>query len=101
MTSKREQILNPHQIIKGVKPIKNKPYRDSDVTFDKTQPIGMYNFPLTKYTVWKIYGYRIDPFTGIKRPYWIIKQLPTGRQLTPKMVGLDGFFDVKATKQVI
>jgi len=97
-----ERVLNPHQIIKGVKTIKSKPkYGDEAFAFDKTQPLGKMNFPLTKYTVWKIYGYRKDPFTGIKRPYWMEKTLPTGQQLTPKMCKLDGFFDVKAKNQVI
>ena len=96
----KEKILSPSQIIKGVKPIKNKPYRDEQKPFVKEAPLGKHNFPLTKYTIWKIYGYRKDPFTGIKRPYWLEKRLPTGRELTPKMVGLDGFFDIKA-RQVI
>ena len=97
----KNQILGTNQIIKGVKPIKERPYRDSDATFDKTIPIGPKNFPLTKYTTWKIYGYRKDPFTGIKRPYWMEKTLPTGRPITPKICGLDGFFDIKAKNQVI
>ena len=98
----RDQILNSHQIIKGVKPLKDKPkYGDEAFTFNKEFPLGMRNFPLTKYTDWKIYGYKKDPYTGIKRPYWLTKRLPTGQQLNPQMCGLDGFFDVKATNQVI
>jgi len=64
-------------------------------------PLGEHNFPLTQRTHWQIYGYRKDPFTGIKRPYWMEKVLPTGKKLTPKMCGLDGFFTAKPTKQVI
>lgn len=56
--------------------------------------MGEHNFPLSKFTLWKIYGYRKDPYTGIKRPHWLEKKLPTGQQLTPRMVGLDGFFKV-------
>jgi hypothetical protein len=84
-----------------MKPIKERPYRDSDVLFDKELPITKHNFPLTTYTNWKIYGYKKDPLTGIKRPYWLDKRLPTGRPLTPKMCGLDGFYDVRSTNQVI
>ena len=93
-------LENPNRIVRGVKP-KIRPYRDNDVLFEKTIPLGMHNFPLTKYTNWKIYGYKKDPFTGMKRPFWMNKKLPTGRELTPQMCGLDGFFDVKAINQVM
>jgi len=88
-------------MITGIKPIKQRPYRDSDAAFNKDLPMGIHNFPLTKYTKWKIYGYKKDRFTGMKRPFWMEKTLPTGRQLTPQMCGLDGFFDVKSINQVI
>ena len=95
-------MLNSQQIIKGIKPIKQKPkYGDKAFTFDKEIPLGTMNFPLTKYTDWKIYGYRKDPFTGIKRPYWLTKRLPTGVEINPKICGLDGFFDIKPINQVI
>ena len=94
-------ILNNPKIITGIKSKIKPKYGDEAFTFDKTVPLGSMNFPLTKYTDWKIYGYRKDPFTGIKRPYWLTKRLPTGRQISPKMVGLDGFFDIKPTNQVI
>ena len=95
-------MLDNPKIITGVNPIKIKPkYGDKAFTFDKEIPLGRMNFPLTKYTDWDIYGYKKDPLTGIKRPYWMTKRLPTGRQLTPKMCGLDGFFDVKPKQQVI
>ena len=92
-------ILSNPRIITGINP-KIKPTFNSG-SFNKELPLGEHNFPLTKYTDWKIYGYKKDPFTGIKRPYWLTKRLPTGRQINPKMVGLDGFFDVKPTNQVI
>ena len=93
-------ILNNPKIITGVKPRKTPPtFRDG--RFIKTEPLGEHNFPLSKYTDWDIYGYRKDPFTGMKRPYWLTKRLPTGRPLTARMVGLDGFFSVKPKKQVI
>ena len=91
-------ILNS-QIIKGIKPKERPTYRGG--SFNKNKPLGEHNFPLTKYVHYKIYGYKKDPYTGIKRPYWMEKKVPTGRNLTPRMCGLDGFFDVKATKQVI
>ena len=96
----KDKILNSHQIIKGVKPIKNKPtYNDGG--FDKTRPLGAHNYPLSKYTNWEIYGYKKDKLTGIKRPYWLNKTLPTGQALTAQIVGLDGFYNVKPKNQVI
>ena len=98
----KNQILNSRQIIKGVKPIKNKPkYGDKEFVFNKEIPLGPMNYPLTKYTDWQIYGYKKDPFTGIKRPHWLTKRLPTGREITPQICGLDGFFDIKPKQQVI
>ena len=88
------------KIIKGIKPIKNKPTYNQG-RFNKNLPIEEHNFPLSKYTNWEIYGYKKDPVTGIKRPYWLNKVLPTGQSLTPKKVGLDGFFTVKPTNQII
>ena len=93
-------ILNQKEIIRGVKPIKNKP-TFNDGGFDKARPLGEHNYPLTKYTDWQIYGYKKDKFTGIKRPYWLTKRLPTGQPLTAKLVGLDGFYTVKPQNQVI
>jgi len=94
----KNKILNP-QIIKGINPIKNKPTFNSG-RFDKSLPLGEHNFPMTKYTTWQIYGYIKDKYTGLKRPRWITKVLPTGRPLTPKIVGLDGFFTVKPLNQI-
>ena len=71
-----------------------------EIKFHKDQPIHAHNFPLTKWTIWKIYGYRKDPLTGIKTPYWLTKKLPTGKSISARDVGLDGFFDIKATNQV-
>ena len=62
--------------------------------------MGEHNFPLTKYTTWDIYGYIIDKNSGLKRPRWIKKVLPTGKPLTPRMVGMDGFFTVKPLNQI-
>jgi hypothetical protein len=99
-------LSNPKGIITGVKPkIRpthgNDPAKEFNIEFDKTKPLAPHNFPLTKYTDWKIYGYKKDPYTGIKRPYWLTKRLPTGRPIEPKMVGLDGFFDIKPLNQVL
>ena len=94
-------ILNNPNIIQGVNPIKEKPKFSNypEMHFDKKLPIHAHNFPLTKWTIWEIYGYRKDPYTGIKRPHWVTKKLPTGKSIAPRDVGLDGFFDVK-TRQV-
>ncbi len=92
--------MRMNQIAKGINPIKNKPTFNSG-GFNKELPLGMHNFPLTKYTDWRIYGYRKDPFTGIKRPHWLRKRHPTGKPLEPKDVGLDGFYHVIPLNQVI
>ena len=93
-----DRILNPHQIIKGIKPKQKATFNQG--SFDRNKPIWEHNFPLTKYTIWDIYGYRKDKLTGLKRPYWIKKTVPTGASLTPKKVGLDGFFTVRPINQI-
>lgn len=95
-------LNNTGSIITGVKPLKEAPKHanNPDIHFDKNQPIHAHNFPLSKWTIWKIYGYRKDKLTGIKKPYWITKRLPTGKSLSERDVGLDGFFDVQ-TYQVM
>lgn len=92
-------ILDLSQIIKGVRPSKNNQPTYNGGRFDKTLPLGPHNTPISKYTKWKIYGYRKD-ITGMKTPYWLYKTLPTGVEITPKKCGLDGFFDVKACNQI-
>jgi hypothetical protein len=87
--------------VKGVKSENRPTYREKPFIFDKSKPISEHNFPITKYTNWEIYGYRKDKLTGIKTPYWLNKVLPTGRPLTPQLVGLDGFFTVKPTEQIM
>lgn len=93
-------ILNNKNIIRGIKPIRERATfgQDPNFIFDKKKPIAPHNFPLSTWTEYKIYGYRKDKITGIKRPYWLTKRLPTGRPLTPKMVGLDGFFDIQSNQ---
>jgi len=95
----KDKILNSNQIITGVK--SKTPPTFNDGFFDKTKPLGEHNFPLTKYTDWDIYGYKKDPLTGIKRPYWLTKRFPTGRPINAKMCGLDGFFTIKPKQQVM
>ena len=90
------QILDTNNIIKGVKPKVRPTYNGG--RFRKDKPLGEHNFPLSKTTHYQIYGYKKDR-SGIKRPYWLEKIIPTGRNLTPRSCGLDGFYDVKATKQ--
>ena len=94
-------ILSNPRIITGMKPIKEKPKfaNNPDIHFDKTIPIHSHNFPLSKYTIWKIYGYRKDPITGMKKPYWLTKKLPTGKSISHRDVGLDGFYDIKTYQQ--
>lgn len=99
---KMNSILNTNSIIRGVKNQKQMPQYGNDpkLGFDKKKPIHAHNFPLTKFTDWKIYGYKKDPSTGMKRPCWINKRLPTGKSINPRDVGLDGFFDVKTTQVI-
>ena len=59
----------------------------------------IHNYPLTRKTTYKIYGYKKDKITGIKTPHWIKAELATGRNLTPQAVGLDGFYDVQPLTQ--
>jgi hypothetical protein len=93
------RILQTNQIITGVKTKKNKATFNSG-SFDKKLPLGEHNFPLTKYTTWSIYGYVKDRYTGLKRPRWETKVLPTGKPLRPRDVGMDGFFTVKPLNQI-
>jgi len=92
-------MLDNSNIITGVKPIKNKPTYNQG-RFNKNLPLSEHNYPLTKYTTWDIYGYVKDKYTGLKRPRWVTKVLPTGKPLTPRMVGMDGFFTVKPLNQI-
>jgi hypothetical protein len=92
-------ILNNSKIVKGVKPKVRPSYRDGH--FQKDQPLGPHNFPLSKYVTMRIYGYKVDKRTGIKRPYWLDKQFVTGSPITPKQCGLDGFFDIRPINQVM
>ena len=92
-------ILNSKEIITGIKPIKNKPTFNSG-GFNKELPLGPHNFPLTKYTDYRIYGYKKDKLTGIKRPEWVRYRGATGKPLYPKTVGLDGFYNVIPLNQV-
>ena len=93
-------MLNQTKIITGINPIKNKPTFNSG-GFNKKLPLGEHNFPLTKYVDYRIYGYKKDPLTGIKRPDWVRYRCPTGQSVTPKKVGLDGFYHVIPLNQVI
>lgn len=93
-------ILSNPNIITGIKSVKTKAtLRDGH--FQKNQPLGPHNFPLSKYVTMRIYGYKKDKLTGIKRPYWLTKKFVTGREITPKMCGLDGFFDITPINQII
>lgn len=81
----------------GVKNIKDIP-TNRGLQFQKEKPLTPYNFPLTQNTTYKIFGYKKDHI-GIRRPHWVGTTIPTGRQLTPQMVGLDGFYSVKIIHQ--
>jgi hypothetical protein len=58
-----------------------------------------YNYPLTQRTKYKIFGYKKDKYTGIRRPHWLKAELATGKALTPQTVGLDGFYNVEVISQ--
>ena len=57
-----------------------------------------HNYPMTRTTHWEIHGYKKDA-AGIRRAHFITKDLPTGAELSPRLVGLDGFYTVKPTYQ--
>ena len=57
-----------------------------------------HNYPMSRTTHWEIYGYKKDA-AGIKKFYSITKDLPTGAELSPRLVGLDGFISVRPTYQ--
>ena len=87
-------ILDNKRIISGVKNIKARP-TNRGFRFRKSEPVGAYNYPLTEYTTWTAFGYRIDKYSGIKRPHWIRETLPTGHSFKPGEQ-LDEVVDVKA-----
>lgn len=92
-------ILDNPRIITGVKSKLRATYGDG--SFQKNQPLGPHNFPLSKYVTMRIYGYKKDPLSGIKRPYWLTKKFVTGRPITPKQCDLDGFYDIQPINQVM
>ena len=85
-------------IMKGIKtkiPSTNRGFRP----FNKALPLHPHNYPMTKITHWEIEGY-IKNAAGIREYYFITKDLPTGRELSPRLVGLDGFISVRPTYQI-
>ena len=88
--------LNP---ISGINNTKVLP-TNRGIQFQKEKPMTIHNYPLTKKTKYKIFGYKQDKLNGMKSPHWITAEIATGRNLTPEIVGLDGFYDVKALSQV-
>ena len=49
--------------------------------FDKTKPLGPYNFPQMSYAKYKVFGYTVDA-AGIHRPHPPIERmLPMGRRV--------------------
>lgn len=89
--------LNPIQGINNVKALPT----NRGIQFQKAKPMTMHNYPLTKKTKYKIYGYKYRDKSNmiIKDPYWLTVEIATGKKLTPQSVGLDGFFDVKPISQ--
>lgn len=85
--------------ITGVKNIKELP-TNRGVQFQKRKPMTVWNHPLTRRTKYKIYGYKIDRSSGIRRPHWLKADFPTGRQITPEMLGLDGIYTIDVIGQV-
>ena len=70
------------KIIQRIKPKVKPTNRAFD--FQKEKPITPYNFPLSRTTTWKAFGYKKDS-AGIKRPHWIEKTLPTGHAFVPDL----------------
>lgn len=75
-------ILNNPKIITGIKPAKkNRP--DVLFDFDKSKPLGAYNFPTYSYARFKIKGHKRDA-AGIKRPIEWEETLPMGKKINKK-----------------
>lgn len=73
-------ILDSQKIITG---IKLKPENRPDLpqfALDKTKPLGPYNFPVMKYAVYVIHGYKTDS-AGIRRPVSWTENLPIGKRI--------------------
>ena len=87
--------INP---IQGINNLRKLP-TNRGFQFQKEKPMTMHNYPLTKKTKYKIYGYRKDGIAGLKKPFWITAEIPTGKKLTPQSVGLDGFYTVTPISQ--
>lgn len=71
-------ILNAPGRIGGVRPIKHK--AEIELPFDKTKPLGPYNFPTLSYAEYRIWGYRTDA-AGIKHPVSWTERLPVGKRI--------------------
>ena len=77
--------------ITGVKPKQQPTARG--MHFNKNAPMDAYNCPLPYYHIYKIYGWKWrDNLHVLKNFYWLVKQVPAGRPITPEMFGLDGIY---------
>lgn len=73
-------ILDNQKIITGVKPpLRNRPDLPS-TGLDKSEPLGMYNFPTYSYALYRMYGYRKDA-AGLKHPVSWEEKLPMGKRV--------------------
>ena len=84
---------NPTNIMRGMKPaLKNRPDPDLTFPFDKTKPLGPYNFPTYSYAHYRIKGVKKDA-AGIRRPIEWTEVLPMGKRVKlnhPKNVEITG-----------
>ena len=85
-------------IIKGTKPIKQKPIER--FPFDKQLPLGPHNFPMSKYIRYYVTGFKRQGPAGIPRPFKVKKVVPTGVQITPEMFGLYSFISLDKVEQI-
>ena len=76
--AKRHSILDNPGNIAAVKPVKQK--AEIKMHFDKSIPLGPYNFPTLSWARYKMYGYKTDA-AGIKHPIQWEETLPIGKRI--------------------
>lgn len=86
------------EILNGIKPIKKSPIER--VPFNKNAPIGPQNYPMSKWSMYYVTGFKRQGPAGIKRPFKVKKRLPTGTEVRPEMFGLDSFISLDKVEQI-
>jgi hypothetical protein len=72
-------IFNVDNIIRGVKPQKQKPPASNN-NFNKKKPLNNRNFPQLSFAKYRFHGYKTDS-AGIRHPVSWVETLPAGRRV--------------------